>query len=410
MLLIFSTALLANAPQPDGALQPAGYSEAQSHLIDRELSARAQLNQPTLTQELARAVLGDDNGLSASTESGKFKSFTSALRDSPQLRPRVIFSRGCSESTALMDHTEEMLALHGISPANGANNYCHGCNSTRKTSWMPYEILKPLKNPVYAEMERSNGTQRGKPVSMDAAILVLAARAVASDNLALLIKGMPGDNGEILSGQIHGRSEVTEQTGEMFLSNETLTRLGAYTASTYRENFLDELICRARDCLAPWYLATPLNATTGQRSTICLARRTHADQPIVRINTTALLGELHAAKARSHGLVTSTAEHVASRAEHAVPSPTFAAGQLLAFERSDSEEALGVSLTAWKGLMAALGVPPAEFKLSEVLGLLRKSQGSHPPAMHDEALANLPEVRAVLKGTEFEWQLRSVDE
>ena len=309
-----------------------------------------------LVMDAALAALGNDEGLSHQDE--PFAAFTSLLQGSQRLRPRIVHTTACSESSALMRYAGEVLALHGIDVDTS----------------LPEELFKREKNPASLDFAK-----QGKNTSVNTAFEVMAAR-VARQNQTLLIKDMSP----------HWASSV---------SLKALRNLGAYSTHASRANYLDQLVCQVRDCFGPEEVraGVAMNTSTGNESTMCFARRQlpPTDQPKALLNTSNLIHQLRDRKLDAQD---------AQDAQDAL-TELFVTEQLLEFEFSDSDDGVERSLQEWKRLMLELGVD--DFKDDDVRKLFNSHRGEQQPqSLHRETIYNLNEVAATLKGTEFEYLLR----
>ena len=206
-----------------------------------------------------------------------------------------------------------------------------------------------------------------------------------------------------------------------------------------RENTLDKLVCKIRDCFISGKKAFTKFAN-GTTANLCFARRHSVQRTKAAFDVRALLGLLKAdmpymAKPERFGPGSEEAAlaktYVAQRkANHksahyltpvaviewliqagTLPNEPMFTEELLNFETDGTEQGLARSVDAWTKVFEAWHLPKAQYDREVIATVLRRDWGTRPPALpHRDVIFNHAEVKALLFSSPeflpFRWMWR----
>jgi len=154
-----------------------------------------------------------------------------------QPKPIVIFTQPCSQSSWVVWALQRLIAVAGRDFARGE---VEALNPEKATNKPPYAAFRAGGGGDYASYLRH----------------LRAAHAAAG--ALWVVKTFPGN--------LEARPELLKLVRDEWGV--------APVINLHRSNALDRLVCEVRDCFAPASAGHAVNASTGQPSTACFARRT----------------------------------------------------------------------------------------------------------------------------------------
>lgn len=308
--------------------------------------------------------------------------------------PRLLVSRGCSGSSAMMVLARSLLRYHGIPvPKAGMRRIVGNKPAQPLGSGLPAELLNRHTNWFLDEAHDDLGKA-----------MLLAAEYIAKTNQTLFFKGML----QTLQG--------TGADGDEWASlKHVFKKLNMYAVIGTRENMLDEVICQVKDCFQT-VSGFPVDQN-GQESDLCFSRRGAPVNPISQLKQTEVstaesttFNKIYKAKLHPGNLINrieyeyGLVDIVRKNLESIGLSPAIVAEEDLLGFQAPVHGAFDKAVTAWSVFLESLGVTP-ETRI--VRSLLRRYRNTHPkPPNHVDVIFNFDAVRAALNNTKYANLLR----
>jgi len=267
----------------------------------------------------------------------------------------AIHSLGCSGSTAMMKTTRSILRAAGIDIVP-----------------TEYEILKPQKNPLYEQAEQKLKTERGikEPTYTEITIesLLMGSKSAKFNNQSIALT----------VGQIHL---------EKLLVDNSMKELDISFGHFYRENVLDLLLCRVRDCSRK-NIGYPVFAANNSKTELCFQRRKHPEIELkVWLKPETLVDAMNI---RIKGNKKTVEEYQ----QFLSPGTSQVNENMFAYEYTSDEIVFRKSINAWANMLRSM-VEIDETIIEEVL--LKSRDSRSPVKPHVEEIQNFDEVMIVLE-------------
>ena len=267
----------------------------------------------------------------------------------------AIHSLGCSGSTAMMKTTRSILRAAGIDIVP-----------------TEYEILKPQKNPLYEQAEQKLKTERGikEPTYTEITIesLLMGSKSAKFNNQSIALT----------VGQIHL---------EKLLVDNSMKELDISFGHFYRENVLDLLLCRVRDCSRK-NIGYPVFAANNSKTELCFQRRKHPEIELkVWLKPETLVDAMNI---RIKGNKKTVEEYQ----QFLSPGTSQVNENIFAYEYTSDERVFRKSIDAWTNMLRSM-VEIDETIIEEVL--LKSRDSRSPVKPHVEEIQNFDEVMIVLE-------------
>lgn len=268
----------------------------------------------------------------------EFQSIAAKIDKQGINRPLIVVSDGCSGSSVVVDVAKRLLENSSIRVMHSRN-----------------ELYTKRKNPMADEL----GIGRS---------FVALARSAT-------------ENGEMLVFKVPASWMIGHP-----MATKWLLRLGPNVVVNLRQNVLDHLVCKVRDCFDR---KTGRSVTEdGKESSLCFNRRKRDDVNVMaKMRPDRLLLEMRRKLKEYQSIPTTLKRYGFGEVK------VFYSEQLLAYEMDGTE--LQASVDQWKRFMNELGVELPRATISTFLAA--RSGVSHPPAPHQRVIYDAEEVEDRLR-------------
>mmetsp|Transcript_20319 Transcript_20319/g.25678 ORF Transcript_20319/g.25678 Transcript_20319/m.25678 type:complete len:383 (-) Transcript_20319:23-1171(-) len=284
----------------------------------------------------------------------------------PEIKPMkflplmLVFTGGCSGSTATNHFIEEIVEAHGLEKYNRLKFWL---SNVEKDG-----VVSKYRNPFYFELKEKMGEENN---ATKFELLMESVKLAKMESQKL---------NQLYYFKLHASTILTTKRREM------ADKIGVAYAGVYRENVLDRCICTTKDCFTET-VGYPVYAHNGEKASICFDRRQkHDEKPIIVKFENPV--ECFKDSLKEQELI--------KRADF----PSVSEESLFAFEYTEDEEAWEKSIAAWmKILRPFLSGALDENALITVLQKYRNSRAQLRP--HRELVYNYDYLESEIQNTKW---------
>lgn len=326
--------------------------------------------------------------------------------------PLVILSEGCSGSSFLSQFSRRLAHDHGVlvsemlKPLDLAKEKRKAIYvdtswlnwELRPEAWVPRtsEYFEHTYNPFHAEIEARAAKFNFTDADIDTEMVFETYRSLVTDREFYR---------RVQVGSSHSLTMFPKILTYQFTYGvkEGLKKLGAKYVLTYRESYLEKMVCDIKDCFnLKWH--EDYGRSVFENSTIselCFQRRKHPDvKTFAQLNTTRFEEQLRYymnISCRDAPTLKMSQTMIENQAQMDFDTiPKFSEELLTAFEyHQEGTLEFQKSLEAWKQLLRAWDIEPEEEIILDVM----RSQGisTRTPSSPNRSIYNFNEVRLLFE-------------